>query len=149
MRLFTAAVPPPEVADHLAAALADAPDPTFRVPMPAWHITIGYYGEDTPAERAAWVTERASGIAAPRVALGEMANFGETLFMSVTGDLGPLAAALRWNDKHPVYTPHLTIGKGQVTPLGYRGPEWTVEEVVLLGAEERYEYTVVDRVRLS
>lgn len=149
MRLFTAAVPPPEVADHLAAALADAPGLTSRLPRPAWHITIGYYGEEAPAERAAWVTERASGIAAPRVALGEMANFGETLFMSVTGDLGPLAAALRWHDKHPLYTPHLTIGKGLPTPLGYRGPEWTVEEVVLLGAEERYEYTVVNRVRLG
>lgn len=149
MRLFTAAVPPPEVADHLAAALADVPDMTFRVSRAAWHITIGYYGEDAPAERAAWVTERASGIEAPRVWLGEMANFGETLFMSVGGDLGSLAAALRWDDKHPVYTPHLTIGKGRVTALGYRGPEWTVDEVVLLGAEDRYEYTVVDRVRLS
>jgi RNA 2',3'-cyclic 3'-phosphodiesterase len=148
VRLFTAAVPPPEVADHLAAALADVPDLTLRLPRAAWHITIGYYGEDLPAERAAWVRAQASGIAAPRLALGEMSNFGETLFMSVTGELAPLAGALRWNDKHPVYTPHLTIGKGRLTSLGYSGPEWTVDEVVLLGAEQRYEYTVLDRVPL-
>jgi 2'-5' RNA ligase len=148
VRLFTAAVPPPEVADHLAAALADVPDLTLRLPRTAWHITIGYYGEDLPAERAAWVRARANGVAAPSVALGEMSHFGETLFMSVTGDLAPLADALRWNDKHPVYTPHLTIGKGRLRSLGYRGPEWTVDEVVLLGAGQRYEYTVLDRVPL-
>ncbi len=56
--------------------------------------------------------ERASGIAAPRLRLGEMAN-------------------------------------DRVTALGHEGPEWTVDEVVLLGAEERYEHTVLERVRLS
>lgn len=148
MRLFSAAVPPPEVTEHLSGVL---PDMVFRVPEAAWHITVGYYGEEDPAERIPWVRARASGMAAPRVALGEMSNFGETLFMSVTdpsGDLAALGAALRWNDKHPVCTPHLTVGKGAVVPLGYAGPQWTVNEVVLLGAGQRYEYTVLDRVPL-
>lgn len=152
MRLFTAAVPPPVVADHLAAALTDVPGMTCRVPTAAWHITLGYYGEDDPASRLPWVRAKASGLAAPRVALGDMGNFGETLLMRVTtsGDaLAVLAAALRWNDKHPEYHPHLTIGRGVPTALGYSGPEWTVDEVVLLGAEQRYDYAVLARVSLT
>lgn len=152
MRLFTAAVPPAGVADHLAAALADVPGMTFRVPREAWHITIGYYGEDDPATRIPWIRDRTTNLRRPSVALGDMANFGETLLMRVSTEdtaLADLAGALRWNDKHPDYTPHLTIGKGTPTSLGYQGPAWTITEVVLLGAEQRYDYTVLDRVALE
>lgn len=51
MRLFTAAVPPPEVTEHLSGAL---PDLAFRIPETAWHITLGYYGEEDPAPRRPW-----------------------------------------------------------------------------------------------
>lgn len=152
MRLFTAAVPPEEVADHLAAALADVPGMTYRAPRAAWHITLGYYGQEDPEGRIPWVRSQVDGLVAPRVALGDMGNFGETLLMRVStsnGALADLAAALRWDDKHPEYTPHLTIGKGVRIPLGYTGPEWTVDEVVLLGAEQRHDYTVLDRVSLA
>jgi 2'-5' RNA ligase len=150
VRLFTAAVPPAHVADHLAAALTAVPM-GYRVARDAWHITLGYYGEEDPDDRIPWVRAQAAGLTAPVVALGEMGNFGETLLMRVAnpdGALAPLAAALRWNDKHPEYRPHLTIGKGSPVALGYQGPEWTIEEVVLLGAEERHEYTVLDKVPL-
>jgi 2'-5' RNA ligase len=152
MRLFTAAVPPADVADHLEAALAGVPGLTFRAPRAGWHITLGYYGEDDPMSRIPWVRSRAAGLTTPRVALGDMASFGETVLMRVStpGEaLGKLAAALRWDDKHPEYTPHLTVGKGVPTALGYESPEWTVEEVVLLGAEQRYQYVVLDRVALT
>jgi 2'-5' RNA ligase len=151
VRLFTAALPPADVADHLAAALAAVPMAS-RVARDAWHITLGYYGEDDPDERIPWVRARSVGLAPPTVALGDLSNFGETLLMRVSnpdGALAPLAAALRWNDKHPEYTPHLTVGKGTPVVLEYRGPEWTVDEVVLLGAEQRYEYTVLDKVTLG
>lgn len=151
MRLFTAIVPPAGVADHLAAALVDVPGMTSRVPRHAWHITLGYYGEDDPTARIPWVRTRTAA-RKPSVALGDMANFGDTLLMRVsTADtaLADLAGALRWNDKHPDYTPHLTIGKGTPTSLGYAGPTWTVDEIILLGAARRYEYTVLDRVPLG
>jgi 2'-5' RNA ligase len=152
VRLFTAAVPPAEVADHLAAALADVPGMTYRVPREAWHITLGYYGEDDPVTRIPWVRERAAKLRRPSVALGDMGNFGETLLMLVSTEddaLAELAGTLRWNDKHPDFNPHLTIGKGTPTALGYQGPAWTIDEIVLLGAEQRHEYTVLDRVPLK
>jgi 2'-5' RNA ligase len=152
VRQFTAAVPPTGVADHLAAALADVPGMTFRVPREAWHITLGYYNEDDPATRIPWVRDRAANLPAPSVAVGDMANFGETLLMRVSTEdsaLADLAGTLRWNDKHPEYNPHLTIGKGTPISLGYDGPAWTIDEIVLLGAEQRYSYTVLDRVALK
>lgn len=151
MRLFTAATPPADVADHLAAALAGVPM-AYRVAREAWHITLGYYGEEDPDGRIPWVRERVAGRAAPTVSLGELGNFGETLLMLVSnpdGALAPLAAALRWNDKHPDYIPHLTVGKGEPVPLAYEGPEWTINEIVLLGAGVRHEYTVLDKVSLG
>ncbi|MBP2323921.1 2'-5' RNA ligase [Kibdelosporangium banguiense] len=151
MRLFTAAIPPPEVADHLEAALASVPGMTYRAPRAAWHITLGYYGEEDPAGRIPWVRSRLTSVARPRVALAKLGNFGETLLMRVsTPDkrLADLAAVLRWDDKHPEYIPHLTVGRGPLVDLPYAGPEWTVDEVVLLGAEKRHDYTVVDRIGL-
>ncbi|GAB3906380.1 RNA 2',3'-cyclic phosphodiesterase [Kibdelosporangium lantanae] len=153
MRLFTAAVPPAHVADHLAAFLAGAPDLDYWAPREAWHITIGYYGpEDDVEGRSAWVRDRLPGLKPARVSLRDTGNFGETqLIMVSTSDsaLHDLAAALRWNDKHPTYNPHLTIGRGRPLGLPYEGPEWTVDEIVLLGAERRHDYTVLDRYRLG
>jgi 2'-5' RNA ligase len=145
-------MPPPAVADHLAAALADIPDVPYWAPREAWHITLGYYGTDDPATRTEWVRERLPGLKAPRVSLGRPGNFGDTLLMTVStpdSALADLAAALRWDDKHRDFIPHLTIGKGAPLDLSYEGPEWTVDEIVLLGAELRHQYTVLDRYPLS
>jgi RNA 2',3'-cyclic 3'-phosphodiesterase len=79
-------------------------------------------------------------------------NFGDTLLMLVSTEdsaLADAAAALRWNDKHSGYTPHLTIGRGSPVQLAYQGPEWTIDEIVLLGAGRRHEYTVLDRYPIS
>lgn len=146
MRLFTAAIPPPEV----RAQLADTLDKTHTVdwvPRDSWHITIGYYGEDTAETRAPWVRERMAGLVAPKVSLTDAGNFGDTLWMGVTRDdpaFDALGAALRWNDRHD-WHPHLTIGKGDRLDLPYASPEWTIDEVVLIAARRRYEYTVVER----
>jgi 2'-5' RNA ligase len=153
VRLFTAAVPPPHVADHLATFLSTVPELDYWAPREAWHITIGYYGpEEDVAGRGVWVRDRLPGLKAPRVSLRDTGNFGETLLMRVsTSDsaLQDLGAALRWDDKHPTYVPHLTIGRGRPLDLPYEGPEWTVDEIVLLGAERRHDYTVLDRYRLG
>jgi 2'-5' RNA ligase len=143
VRLFTAAVPPPHVADHLAEFLQGVPDLDYRAPRDAWHVTIGYYGpQDDVAGRSEWVRERLPGLRVPRVSLRDIGNFGETLLMKVsTSDsaLADLAAGLRWDDKHPTYQPHLTIGRGRPLDLAYEGPEWMVDEIVLLGAERRHD----------
>jgi 2'-5' RNA ligase len=149
--LFTAAVPPPDVADHLAAALVDV-HMTYRAPREAWHITLGYYGEEDPAGRIPWVRSRLDGAVPPRVSLTGAGNFRDTLVMKVsTADsaLSDLNALLRWDTRHPEYKPHLTVGKGPVFELAYSGPEWTINEVVLLGAQQRHQYTVLDRVGLT
>jgi 2'-5' RNA ligase len=151
VRLFTAALPPAHIADHLAVALDGVSDVKW-VPQDSWHITIGYYGTDDPVTRKAWVRDRIGGLAAPRVSLSGTGNFGDTLLVKVStpdSSLAELAAALRWSDKHPDYQPHLTIGRGEPLDLAYSGPEWMVNEVVLLGAAERYQYTVLDRYELT
>jgi 2'-5' RNA ligase len=147
VRLFTAALPPPEIADHLAAALAGIPGVRW-VPRESWHITIGYYGEEEPGPRVDWVRERLAGHSPARLSLSGTGNFGDTLLIRVStpdSALAGLAAALRWNDKHPDYQPHLTIGRGEPFDLAYESPEWTINEVVLLGARERNQYSVVAR----
>nr|WP_052478219.1 2'-5' RNA ligase family protein [Kibdelosporangium sp. MJ126-NF4]CEL16790.1 2'-5' RNA ligase [Kibdelosporangium sp. MJ126-NF4]CTQ91981.1 2'-5' RNA ligase [Kibdelosporangium sp. MJ126-NF4] len=146
MRLFTAAIPPPDVLDKLAVAL-DGTDHTDWVPRDSWHITLGYYGEDDPATRVPWVRERMQGLVAPKVSLTDAGNFGNTLWIGVSRvdpAFNALGAALRFNDRHD-WHPHLTIGHGDPLDLPYSSPEWTIGEVVLLGADRRYEYTVVDR----
>ncbi|TCO56745.1 2'-5' RNA ligase family protein [Actinocrispum wychmicini] len=152
MRLFTAALPPPAVADHLAAALDGITGVDYWAPRAAWHITIGYYGEEDPGPRVEWVKERLPGLTPARISLGDSGNFRDTLLMTVsTSDsaLAGMAAVLKWNDKHPEFVPHLTIGKGKPLNLAYQGPEWTVDEIVLLGAEERHDYTEVARFPLQ
>ncbi|MCE7007595.1 hypothetical protein LWC34_32945 [Kibdelosporangium philippinense] len=150
MRLFTAAVPPPEVLDHLAAVL-DGVDNVDWVPRNSWHITLGYYGEEDPETRVPWVRSQAKGLVAPTVSLSDAGNFGKTLWMGVSAvdsSFAALGAALEWNAHRP-WHPHLTIGHGEVLDLPYSGPQWTIEEIVLLGADRRYEYTVVDRLRFA
>jgi RNA 2',3'-cyclic 3'-phosphodiesterase len=145
-------VPPPEVAAHLADVLDDIPGDW--VPRDSWHITLGYYGEEEPGPRVDWVREKTEGLAAPRISLNDMGHFprSDTLWMGVSAvdsSFAALGQALRWSDKHPVWHPHLTIGHGEPAGLAYQGPEWTVDEFVLLGADLRYSYTVVERFRFA
>ncbi|CAM3666992.1 2'-5' RNA ligase family protein [Kibdelosporangium persicum] len=150
MRLFTAAVPPPDVADHLAAALAGIGKVDW-VPRDSWHITLGYYGEDDPGTRVPWVREQVKGLVAPTVSLTDAGNFGHTVWMGVSAvdsSFQDLGTALRWNDRHD-WHPHLTVGHGEPIELPYSGPQWTVDEVLLLGAGRRYVYTVLDRLRFA
>jgi RNA 2',3'-cyclic 3'-phosphodiesterase len=150
VRLFTAAVPPQAVLDHLTAAL-DGVDNVDWVPRSSWHITLGYYGEDDPETRVPWVRQQFEGLAAPTVSLSDAGNFGRTLWIGVSAvdsSFAALGQALRWNDRHE-WHPHLTIGHGEPLRLPYSSPQWTIDEVVLLGADRRYEYTVVDRLRFA
>lgn len=151
MRLFTAAIPPPVITAHLAAELDGLPG--NWVPRDSWHITLGYYGEEEPGPRAEWIREQANGLVAPRVSLTGMGHFARTstLWMGVSAVDSPLAAlgkALRFSDRHE-WHPHLTVGHGEPVELDYQSPEWTIDEFVLLGAERRYEYTVLERFRFA
>nr|WP_225953922.1 2'-5' RNA ligase family protein [Kibdelosporangium phytohabitans] len=145
--MFTAAVPPLEVLQQLATALKATGDGDW-VPQDSWHITLGYYGEDDAETRVPWVRERMRGLVAPKVSLTDAGNFGHTLWMGVSRvdpAFNALGEALRWNDRHD-WHPHLTVGHGdEPLDLPYSSPEWTIDEVVLIGARRRYEYTVVDR----
>lgn len=152
MRLFTAAIPPPVVVAHLAAELNGLPGDW--VPQDSWHITLGYYGEEDPGPRLEWIREQAKGLVAPRVWLTDMGHFAggrTTLLMGVSAvdsSFAALGKALRWSDRHE-WQPHLTVGHGEPMDLAYQSPEWTIDEFVLLGAGQRYEYTVLERVRFA
>src|SRR5690606_32753186 len=67
VRLFAAVVPPPRVAEHLAAALDRyrSGDTSLRwTRVESWHLTLAFYGSCTEAqaeERGAWLRERLRG----------------------------------------------------------------------------------------
>jgi RNA 2',3'-cyclic 3'-phosphodiesterase len=152
MRLFTAAIPPPEVAADLAALLDGLPGDW--VPRDSWHITLGYYGEEADtAGRAEWIRAQVEGLTAPEVSLTGVGHFPRTatLWMGVSAvdsSFTALGRALRWNDRHE-WSPHLTIGHGEPMDLPYEGPKWTINEFVLLGADLRHSYTVIERFRFD
>ncbi|MGP4113917.1 RNA 2',3'-cyclic phosphodiesterase [Streptomyces sp. 4N509B] len=127
MRFFTAILPPPAVADEVAAVVRDRLTPlpgADRLRWTArdgWHVTLAYYGE-VPRERLAEVRERLAAVAraagpfALRLAGGE--SLGEhALGTGVAGDraaLTALAAATadayaHTDRRYPTYRPHLTL----------------------------------------
>ncbi|SDC31413.1 RNA 2',3'-cyclic phosphodiesterase [Actinokineospora iranica] len=168
-RLFTALPLPDAAADHLAGQLADrlptTPSGLRLIPREQWHITVGFYGEDDPNQRAARLHERVKNLRAPRLSLAGSGTFSGVCWVGVdTGGpaLGALAeAADAAAGGHARYTPHLTVARcpkgsplaeGMARALGdYRGPEWTAGELVLFRSELGSAgpvYTPVDQVRL-
>lgn len=163
MRLFTALLPPAEVLDDLAAALAGVADPgglrwTSRE---QWHITLGFFGDDDdPGTRTDWLAARATGLPAPELRLSGAGTFPGVLWVAVSETPGPGQGALRVlaraagadqgerPDAHRdrlAFRPHLTIARArrasgparQVARAlhGYHGPCWRPAEVALVRSE--------------
>jgi len=162
MRLFVAAELPEPVTSHLASALAPLmPEGTRALtPVENWHLTLAFYGEvpEGSAGELAGAVARSTGIlSAPVVHLSGSGWFRHTTaWIGVGGQVEKLTAVMTTLEdlgpREPPATshrPHLTIARtgrrtrGRVPALDqvitalsvYRGPEWTIEEVVLMCSE--------------
>lgn len=157
MRLFTALYPTDDAVAHLLAALPRRwPDGVRVVPPTQWHVTLRFHGDD--AEPAA-CAERLAGVgalAAPRLRLAGSGAFGPTLWVGVEGAVAALAVAAGADPD--AFRPHLTVARWRrgrapaALLVGYRGPEWTAREVLLVASERTpggSRHTVLDRFRVA
>lgn len=161
MQLFSALLPPPEVVRSIEAGLGTGKGKGFRWAPPAnWHITLGFFGEDDIAARAAWLRERVTGRPSVRVRLSGADTFPKVLWLGVESDgLAELAnAAGAGLDERP-YRPHLTLARFPadrhaeareiVDALSaFASPEWTAGEVVLMKSTAGV-YAQVERFALD
>lgn len=157
MRLFAAVVPPPEAAEHLAAAVSPLRDHALRWSGPdSWHITLAFYGE-LPDDRLDDLVDRLRRAARRHQPL-ELALTGagrfdrRVLWVGCTGEVDGLrklaracgAAGRRAGARiaeQRRFRPHVTLARSSrpvelqshVAALaGYRGPSWTVTDVALV-----------------
>ncbi|MFI5686673.1 RNA 2',3'-cyclic phosphodiesterase [Streptomyces sp. NPDC051636] len=162
MRLFAAVLPPEEVADELAAAVAElkklpGADGLRWTGRPGWHFTLAFYGEveeelvpDLSA-RLARVAHR-SGPFPLALRGGGQFGHGRALWTGARGDLEALrlladraeAAARKAGvpmGEHRRYKAHLTVARSRdavdVRPYvealaGFTGRTWTVGELMLV-----------------
>jgi len=162
MRLFSAVLPPPAVAEAgwraLAGVRAEVPGPRWITPG-QWHITLGFYGEADRAEHSRWLREALAGRAAPVLRLEGAGTFARVLYLGVHSEgLTELARAAGAGQDRP-YLPHLTVARtrGEVPPelparlAGYASQTWTATEAVLMRSESGPDgprYSVLDRFPL-
>ncbi|WIX74873.1 RNA 2',3'-cyclic phosphodiesterase [Amycolatopsis carbonis] len=146
MRLFTALRPPADVVAAVALSLGE-PGPGLRWSPPAdWHVTLAYYGEADPDERAAELGPALAGRPAVEVRLTGPGTFPGVLWLGVAGDgLTRLAEAAGVDQEERPYRAHLTLARyprerrdaaGPWTRrlAGFSSREWTAREVVLMGS---------------
>ncbi|MEC3977498.1 2'-5' RNA ligase family protein [Amycolatopsis sp. H20-H5] len=168
--LFSALLPPADVAADLAADLAaalGAPEPSpLRWSAPEnWHVTLGFYGHshgaDDPVSRSAWLAERLAGRPAIDVRLEKAGTFPGVLWLSVGGTgLTDLAHAAGAGQEDRPYRAHLTLAYFPTEEpeaahewvkrlAGFSSRTWTVTEAVLMRGEGGSHYRVIDRYPLN
>ena len=148
-RLETAATPRPDTA-------AARPRPGTRLtPIDQWHLTLRVLGE-VPDDGRAGVERALDGV--PRIGkislrLAGGGQFGKgrstVLWTGVRGDLDALTALhdavgrALGSETRP-FIPHLTVAYADSDDVraalaNYTGPEWTVDELVLVRSNQGYE----------
>ena len=168
MRLFAAVLPPADVVRELAVEVGrlkrlPGADGMRRTGQAGWHFTLAFYGE-VDEELLPRLTERLERAAARtepfRLALRGGGQFGRGKALW-TGADGCAAAARKAGlprEEHRRYRAHLTLARSRhatdVQPYldvmaGFRGRDWTVDELVLVrstlpvsgtpGEQPRYE----------
>lgn len=156
MRLFVAVFPTDEVRADLRRRLA--PAQARLTAADKWHITLAFLG-DVPEDRRADVERALSDVptAGPitlRLVSGGRFGRGRStaVWAGVDGDLDALSrlhsdiraaldAAGQSSDDRPL-TPHLTLAYSREPAVlhaleGYRGPQWTVDDFVLVQSHHR------------
>jgi 2'-5' RNA ligase len=159
VRLFVSISPPEDARVHLAATLLELAERVVRPEQ--WHVTLAFLGEvpedAVPAVGDA-VRKAAAGAKPLRLRLLGAGAFGReraAVWVGLAGDLGRLerlarvvrgallAAGIPAEDRP--FTPHLTLARNvdlrqpaAAAALArldsYEGPEWTAEQVVLMGS---------------
>ncbi len=147
MILFTALLPPADVADAIEAELGTPGDGLRWEPRENWHITLGYYGEDDPFDRSEWLAGRLAGRRAVDVRLENAATFPGVLWLTVAGtDLEPLALAAGAGAEGRPYRAHLTLARfPRAEPrlaqpwterfAGFTSRGWQATHVALMSSE--------------
>jgi 2'-5' RNA ligase len=146
VRLFSALLPPADVAAAVAQALGDR-DPALRWAEPAgWHVTLAFYGEADIAERISFLGTALAGRPPVEVRLGPAGTFPGVLWLEALGDgLAELAHAAGAEADRP-YRPHLTLarfpresgpGDWPARLAGFAGRAWPAGRVVLMASDGR------------
>ncbi|MEU4672009.1 RNA 2',3'-cyclic phosphodiesterase [Amycolatopsis sp. NPDC023774] len=147
MRLFTALRPPPDVVAAVALSLGEPGSSLRWSPPEDWHVTLAYYGEADPDERAAELVPALAGRPAVDVRLTGPGTFPGVLWLGVTGNgLTRLAEAAGADQEERPYRAHLTLARyardrrGAAESwtrrlAGFSSREWTAGEVVLMGSD--------------
>ncbi|MEU4699937.1 RNA 2',3'-cyclic phosphodiesterase [Nonomuraea dietziae] len=168
MRLFAAILPPPEILDEVAAALAGRThvvEGLRWVDRATWHLTLAFYGE--VPERAlpdleVRLARAASRHPAKRLAFEGAGAFSKRVFwLGVTGDplvrlagsaaaAGRRAGAVQTDEKR--FHAHLTLARARqptdLRPLvealsSFAGSPWSADSIHLMrshpGPTVRYE----------
>ena len=145
--LFSALLPPDDVADAVAEALGDTGDGLAWEPPEKWHVTLAYYGRDDLATRAAWLADRLAGRRAVNIRLENAATFPGVLWLTVAGsELTPLALAAGAGEEARPYVPHLTLARFRreepelaerwtAKLAGFTSRSWQATEVALMTSE--------------
>lgn len=165
MRLFSALWPPQAAIDHLATAFRQVGLPAGVRPTPAdrWHLTLGFYGNDAnAAERAGFLDEQLTGLAAPTVRLAGAGTFPGVLWVGVEpvtpADRATVRALATAAGAGRKFHPHVTVARWRLDQPGaamtaqlaaYRGPTWTADAVCLVRSDPRSGYTMVHSVPLT
>ncbi|MFJ8916713.1 RNA 2',3'-cyclic phosphodiesterase [Amycolatopsis sp. NPDC102389] len=148
MTLFSALIPPDGVLDQVAAALGTPEEGDFRwSKREQWHITLGFYGADDPAERGEWLAGRLADAGPVGLRLEKAATFPGVLWLSVSGTgLHELAVKAGAGDEGRPYVAHLTLARfprdrpeaasAWVERLaGFTSETWTATEAVLMSSD--------------
>ncbi|MEU9689184.1 RNA 2',3'-cyclic phosphodiesterase [Amycolatopsis japonica] len=148
MTLFSALIPPDGVLDQVSAAVGTPGGDGFRwSPREDWHITLGFYGADEPAERGDWLAGRLTGAGPLDLRLEKAATFPGVLWLSVSGTgLHELAAKAGAESEGRPYVAHLTLARfprdrpdaasaWEERLAGFTSETWTATEAVLMSSD--------------
>lgn len=148
MLLFSALVPPADVLAALGRELGAPEEGLLRWSPPEnWHVTLGYYGEADPGERAGWLAGRLAQAGPIEVRLEKAATFPGVLWLAVTGSgLHELAVKAGAGNEGRPYVAHLTLARfprdrpeaasAWVERLaGFTSRTWTATEAVLMRSD--------------
>ena len=165
MRLFTALWPPAVAVDHLAARLPDRwPAGVRPTPASRWHVTLCFHGDDADPEACAERLVGLAGSVAPTLRLAGSGSFPGALWVGVrpreAADARALTALAAAAGADPAaFRAHVTIAQWRrcVAPpagvaTGYRGPEWTADEVALVASHvgaDGPRYQTLRRIHLD
>lgn len=147
MRLFSALRPPADVAAEIAHALGPRTGPLRWTDPAGWHVTLAFYGEADPVERAGFLASALAGRKSVDVRLSGLGTFPGVLWLGVAGEgLSGLASAAGVEPGRE-YRPHLTLARharahdpsaeaGRLAE--FRSRTWTADRVELLGGASPY-----------